>query len=204
MRPRWLAVIIGVTFALILFSSAPNQVLAAESPKERVQNVMTRILDVIKDESLSAGSKKTLMREITLTLLDVEETAKRALGRHWSALTMEQRREFTRLFTDVLERSYLNQVSELQSFNIGNARVEEGRVEVDVQVTAKKHELKTTLVLHEKAGEWKVYDVRVEGVGLVNNYRTQFNKILAADYSFAYLLQRIQENVDVAQGKEKK
>ena len=135
------------------------------------------------------------MRQVISARFDFAEMAKRSLGQQWQRRTAEEQAEFVKLFTDLLEDAY---VSKMESYNgekvlYTRENQDSDSVEVDTKIATKKgEEYSINYKLHQSKGEWKVYDVVIENVSLVNNYRSQFNRILA-NSSFNDLVQRIKE-----------
>ena len=108
--------------------------------------------------------------------------AKRSLGAQWQKRSPAEQKEFTKAFTDLLEGAY---VDKLESYNgekvrFVNDRQDQDHTEVSTKVVDKKgQEYSVDYRLHQVNGDWKVSDVVIENVSLVNNYRSQFNRVLA-------------------------
>ena len=156
-----------------------------------------RILKTLKDPELKAKSKESekrrLLRKITDERFDWEEMAKRSLATHWGERTPEERKEFVSLFADLLERSYMGKIEGYKNEKIvyekekidGDYAVVETNV-----VTEREVEVPINYRLHKKGSDWLIYDVSIEGVSLVNNYRTQFNNIIMSS-SYQELVKRM-------------
>jgi phospholipid transport system substrate-binding protein len=126
--------------------------------------------------------------------------AKRALGQHWQRRSAEEQRHFVRLFTDLLERSYADQIESFNGETIvyGREKQENDHAEVDTKIVTKKsEEFAVNYMLHAIEREWKVYDVVIENISLVNDYRSQFNRVLA-NSSFDEFLRKLQEKTSDA------
>ncbi|MBF8298909.1 MAG: uncharacterized protein HW395_1566, partial [candidate division NC10 bacterium] len=123
---------------------------------------------------------------------------KRSLGRYWSERTPEERTEFVRLFTDLLERAYIERVdgySGEQVVYLGES-VDGDYSEVRSKIVTKRNqEIPITYRLQKNNANWEVYDVIVEGVSLVNNYRTQFSKIIRTS-SYQGLVKKMQVKLE--------
>ncbi|MGE5311198.1 MAG: ABC transporter substrate-binding protein, partial [Nitrospirota bacterium] len=139
-----------------------------------------------RDPALKAETAKEIKRErlrgIYEQMFDEIEIAKRTLARNWNALDLAQRREFVQLFRQVLEKAYIDKIlsytNEKVAFDKENI-LAENQAEVQTRIITASKEIPISYRVIQKEGTWKVYDVIVEGVSLVQNYRTQFSEILA-------------------------
>jgi phospholipid transport system substrate-binding protein len=158
---------------------------AAGAPTEQLRTQVDRVLKLLDDSTLKAPDKarerRTAVRKVADEIFDFGETAKRSLGRHWAARTPEEREEFVKLFGDLLERSYISKI-ELY----GGEKIQYVADKIDGETAVVQSKLLTKgggevpieYRMHKKGERWLVYDVVIEGVSLVANYRTQFNKII--------------------------
>jgi len=143
-------------------------------------------LEVLRDPKLKADSAKEIKKEklrlIYNQLFDDVELSKRTLARNWNNLNIEQRKEFVVLFRQVLEKAYIDRILAYTDEKIVFERevpVSATQAEVQTKVVTASKEIPITYRVLLKEGAWKVYDVVIENVSLVLNYRTQFNDILA-------------------------
>jgi phospholipid transport system substrate-binding protein len=128
-----------------------------------------------------AAERRQAVRKIANEIFAWDETAKRALARHWQGRTEVQRQEFVKLFGDLLERSYIARIE-----NYGGEKISYLSDSVDDEtamvrtriVTKQGSEVPVDYRMLRRGDRWLVYDVVIEGVSLVSNYRTQFNKII--------------------------
>ncbi len=138
------------------------------------------------------------MRKIALEIFDFPEMARRSLGRHWQTFSEKQREEFTALFADLLERSYASRIENYGGERISyvNERIDGDTATVVTRIISKTGtEVPVDYRLLKKGDRWLVYDVNIEGVSLVSNYRTQFNKILQTS-GYDDLIQRLKSKQD--------
>jgi phospholipid transport system substrate-binding protein len=139
------------------------------------------------------GDHAAEIRKLAQSLFDFEETARRTLGPHWSARTPEERREFVGLFTDLLERAYVRRIDDgaggTVTYTAESIDGDEATVRTRV-VTKQGTEIPLDYRMHRKNGRWLVYDVNIEGVSLIANYRTQFNKVIQTE-SYDALVRRL-------------
>jgi phospholipid transport system substrate-binding protein len=181
MRNRLLAAIAAVvSVATPAVAGAPTEAL-----KQRVDRVV-----VLLEQS---GDQRAELRKIAEEIFDFEETSRRALGPHWNARTPEERREFVRLFTDLLERTYVGRIESGRGGKVlytgesvdGNEATVRTRL-----VTLQRTEIPVDYRMLMKDGRWRVYDVSIEGVSMINNYRSQFNSVIQSD-SYPALVERL-------------
>lgn len=195
----WLIGIIFLTF------SVPA---AAGPATDQTRMTVDKVLSILKNPSLQSNPKqrRDLLRETIYPRFDFTEMAKRSLGSHWSRRSPEEQREFVKAFTELLETSYLDKIESFNGDKVTYTREqqEQGDVEVFTKVVSKKNEeFSINYKLHSAGGEWKVYDVVVEDISLVNNYRSQFNRILA-NASFDELLRKLQQKTPEFKGPVKR
>jgi phospholipid transport system substrate-binding protein len=175
----------------------------AGAPTDQLKASVDQIVRVLEDPGLRvqarARDRRAAIRKEAEVVFDFTETAKRALGRHWQGLSEKDRQEFTRLFTDLIERAYISKIERYSGERITYAgeSVDAGLATVRTRfVTKQGTEVPVDYRMHERGDRWLVYDVSVEGVSLVNNYRTQFDKIIQSS-SYAELVRRMKA-ADVA------
>ncbi len=180
---------------LLLFTLAGHRMVWAGVATEQIRDTVDRVVAVIQDPSFKAPNKQTerreRLRQVIGARFDFNEMAKRSLGPNWQRRTAEEQREFAGLFTALLEKAYADQIEAFHGDKIvfGRERLEQNYAEVESKiVTAKRDEFTVNYKLIGADGDWKVYDVVFGDVSLINNYRSQFNRILAKG-SFTDLLQ---------------
>ncbi|HEY3068464.1 MAG TPA: ABC transporter substrate-binding protein [Methylomirabilota bacterium] len=173
---------IGVVLTLLLAVTLPRASWAgapADQLKSRVDEVI-RILSTT--ESKRPADRRAAVRKIADQIFDWEETAKRSLGRHWKDRTPQEREEFVQLFTGLLEQSYIGKIDSYggEKVKYGGDTIEGDEAVVRTNIiTPQGSEIPVNYRMVRREGDqWKVYDVVIEGVSLVANYRSQFNKII--------------------------
>jgi len=173
---------VAVVLALVVVPvTAARAGQATDQLKVQIERVVKAIDDPeLKKESRALDRRKNV-RKIAEDIFDFGETAKRSLGRHWLARSLAEREEFTGLFADLLERSY---ISKIELFNgeriqfVGDSADGDQAVVRTKIVTKQGTEIPVDYRMLKKGDRWLVYDVIIEGVSLIANYRTQFNKII--------------------------
>jgi phospholipid transport system substrate-binding protein len=188
--------------ALILYGiaslvfSGPS--FAQGGPMPQVKVTVDRVLEILRDPSLKGPDKEEARRkklkEAIYPRFDFLEMAKRSLGPHWRNRTPKEQEEFVDLFSDLLELSYANKLESYtdQEVTYTKEEVEDKFGVVATKIVSKKENLDIPIdyKLMLRDGQWKVYDVVIEGVSLVSNYRSQFNRIIQTS-SYAELVQKM-------------
>jgi len=168
---------------LLILSTAPA--IWAATAQEQLKGAIDRVVSTLDDPTMKgegkAADRRAAVRKIANEIFDFAEIARRSLGRYWQPLSEPQRSEFVGLFGDLLERSY---ISKIETYG-GEKIVYSGeRMDGDLAVVSTKiitkngTEVPIDYRLFRRGDNWKVYDVNIEGISLVSNYRTQFNKII--------------------------
>jgi phospholipid transport system substrate-binding protein len=167
----------------------------AGEPLDKIRVTVDDVMDIIANKNLDPQQRHTQIRQAVLKRFGFDEMAQRSLGQHWRTLTPQQQREFVELFTDLLERSYINRIESYRGGRQGVRYTKEDisgdNAAVDTEIRSERGEPAAVeyRLLH-KDNDWKVYDIIIEGVSLVNNYRTQFNTIIMKD-SYAGLMKQM-------------
>jgi len=169
--------------ALALFAFA--QGAWAATATEQLKSAIDRVLATVDNPALKGNGKiverRAAVRKIANEIFDFTEIARQALGRHWSPLSEAQHTEFVGLFEDLLERSYLSKIELYGGEKIvyGGERLDGDVATVGTKILTKNGtEVPVDYHLSRHGDRWMIYDINVEGVSLVSNYRTQFNKII--------------------------
>jgi len=188
-----------VSIAMLVLSWAVP--VWAGVPTEKVKETADKIIAIVSDPSLKEPAKEAQRRErIRRTvdeMCDWEEMSRRSLGRHWAQRSEQEKKEFVHLFGQLLERTYIDKVEGYsgEKVNYVGERIDGDYAEVDVKVVTKKNtEIPVMYKLKTRDQKWWVYDMVIEGVSLVNNYRTQFSDILAKS-SYEGLVKKLKEKV---------
>jgi len=197
---RWIA---GIFFMLIMIAVA--SVSMAGGPTEAIRETTDKIIAILTDPSLKGPDQEPerarQIRKAVDERFDWEEMSMRTLARHWKDRSQSERSEFIRLFGSLLERTYLEKVESYSGEKVlyGDEKVEGDYGLVTVKIITKQDtEIQVQYRLKTKGAAWLVYDISIEGVSLVNNYRKQFSSILARS-SYNDLVEKLRSKVE---GKE--
>ena len=180
--------------AMLLLAGSP----AWAGPTDQLREYTDQVIKVLDDPALARQDRRAAVRKIAHEAFDVTETAKRVLARHWQARTPAEREEFTQLFADLLERTYIARINEY-----GGERIRYVGESMDGELATVRARIMTrtgTEVPVEsrmvRRGErWLIYDVLIENVSLIANYRSQFDRIVRAN-SYEDLIRRLKHKRD--------
>ena len=175
---------------------------SAGVPTEQIRVTVDQVLRILKDPALNAASAKEARRsELTKAILprfDFEEMAKRSLGAEWRRRTPAEQEEFIGLFTELLKNSYVESIESYRGEKVIYRSESQDGAYADVGtkvINDRGEEFTIDYRLNLEGSEWKVYDVIIENISIVNNYRSQFSRILGRS-SFAELLRTIRDKVN--------
>jgi phospholipid transport system substrate-binding protein len=192
-----------VAAAPLLTVGAPAR---AESPKQTIQRINNKITKLLRQKVKkgSAAEKKMKddVKKAVNTLLDFEELARLALHKHWKERSDKERTEFVNILKDLIERNYVKQLRSNLNYKL-EYRAEKSKGEKGLVDTAVKVEkngrvteiLITYLMKKSKDGAWVVYDVVTDEVSIVNNYRSQFNRIIRKE-SYDALVKKMKRKLE--------
>lgn len=172
-----------LTILILFVFSIP---VYAGAPMATVEANVKKVLDVLRDPNLKGPSaketKKAKLRVIYKGMFDEVEFSRRTMARNWTKLSPAQQTEFIVLFEQVLEKSYVDKILSYtdQKIEFYKENILSGsQAEIQTKIVTSSNEIPIFYRVILKDGKWRVYDVVVENVSLVQNYRTQFNDILA-------------------------
>lgn len=172
-------------FHLIVFLILPLSLFAG-IPLNTVEGHVNNVLNVLRDPALKGDkakkAKKEKVRAISEKMFDFNELSKRTLGMNWKSLNPDQQKEFIELYKDILEDVYMDRITSYTDEKVAFQKeimLSDDTAEVQSNIITKKAEIPIYYRVILKDGEWRVYDVIIEGVSLIKNYRSQFREILA-------------------------
>lgn len=193
--PRWtitFLMFVLTAFALPVSAELPGPSQNIRSAIDQVKLIVTSERTKLTDEALDAK-----LKVIIEPMFNFEEMSQRSLGAYWGKASPEEQKEFVQLFSDLLARTYLKRIKrnaeDSQIIQL-NENVEGDKATVRSVVRSAGEDVKVDYrLIHEKTG-WRIYDVIIENVGLVSNYRNEFPAIVRKD-GFAGLIKRLREKV---------
>jgi len=185
MLSKILKTIVAVLWAGALLMPAPA---AAASAREMVETQVNKVLKALAEPEFKnqpSDAKIVKIRSIVNEIFDYTELSKRTLGREWTKFNAPQQTEFVKLFSDLLEKTYADRLLSYSDERVvfeKESMLREGQAEVTSNVlTADGKKIPLDYRLIQKDGNWRVYDVIIEGISLVKNYRDQFRDIMTKD-----------------------
>jgi phospholipid transport system substrate-binding protein len=188
---------------LISFAVQPGNAIGG-APTEQIKGAVEKVTMLLKDPKLQGDAKKKELREAVFPQFDFTEMARRSLGSHWQRRSADEQREFVRLFTDLVENAYMTNLEGYQGEKvvIGGEKQDKEFAEVDTKIISKKgDEFAVNYKLHQAGNAWKIYDVVIENISIVNNYRSQFNRVIAQS-SFDDLFRKMKDKQFETAGKK--
>jgi phospholipid transport system substrate-binding protein len=194
---RWRTIAL-LTMSIVALSVVPGY---AGPPTEAVKTTIDEVLRIVRDQDLKRKDKvderRHLLEKVVEARFDYAVMSRRALGAPWNQLTDQQKQEFVDLFRTLLTNSYADKIETYSGEGVQylNERTEKEYAEVRTKVLSGKTEIPLDYRLINKAENWRVYDVVVDNISLVNNYRGQFTKILRAS-SYSDLVDQLRKKSD--------
>jgi phospholipid transport system substrate-binding protein len=194
MTSHALSILAALATVVGLFVAAPAR---AGVPTDQLRAQIDLVIKTVDDPTLKqsgkAAERRAAVRKIANETFDFQEMARRALARHWQPRTSAEREEFVKLFADLLERAYVSRIENYEGEKIayngdtidGDAALVKTKI-----VTKQGTDIPVDYRMLKRSERWLVYDVVIEGVSLINNYRTQFNKIIQTS-SYQALVDRM-------------
>jgi phospholipid transport system substrate-binding protein len=171
----------------------------AGEPTDLVRQITDQVLKILEDPQFQApnrhAERQERLHKIAEQVFDWQEMARRALAVHWRERTPQEQQEFVRLFRDLVEGTYINRlesaIQEKREIQYVGEQVDGSRAVVKTNVvTRRNQQVPIEYRLQKADGRWLIYDVLVEGISLVNNYRSQFNRIITSS-SYNDLVQKM-------------
>jgi phospholipid transport system substrate-binding protein len=192
----------NLVFFLVIVAAAVlirPRVAAAGEPTDQIRNAINDGVEILNkarlDNQQARSETIAKLRKIVYPLFDFDEMARRSLGPHWRRLNPNQQKEFVAVFTDLLENTYAKNIDlyDGQKVAYTGETIDQDFAEVHTKLLGKKGDsYAVDYKLLRAGGKWRVYDVVAEGISLVNNYRSQFNRVMA-NSSFDELIRKMKE-----------
>jgi len=195
----------NLVLAILLISTTAHAGLATDQIKATVDKALVVLRDPKLKPAAKLKERREQLKQILFSRFDFTEMAKRSLGANWRRRTPQEQEEFVRLFTDVLERAYAEIIESYSDEKIVylNERIDAEYADVNSKIfTGKGQEYTINYKAHLVGNEWKVYDVVAENISLVNNYRSQFTRVITKD-SYEELVRRLKDKGEFAGAPKK-
>ena len=195
---RTLSLVCAVLILLGATNIPGSQPPAKNTPTEAMRATVGQALEILQDQELRKSERTnervTRLKKIADSRFDYGEMAKRSLGSQWDKLEEKAQQEFVDLFTELLTTTYVEKIHDYSGEEVTflSERLEGNHAEVKSIMVGKKSEIPLDYRLMIKGDDWKAYDVVVDGISLVRNYRQQFAAILRSS-SFEQLVKTLRE-----------
>jgi phospholipid transport system substrate-binding protein len=182
----------------VLFTGIGTNPAYAGEATDAMRGTIDEVLRILAEKELKqpakANERRQLLEKVVGERFDYQEMSRRSLGASWNSLLDKDKQEFVSLFQTLLVNTYADKIESYTGDGVQylNERNEKEYAEVRTKVLTGKTEIPLDYRLIRKASEWRVYDVVVDGVSLVNNYRGQFSKILR-NGSYADLVEQLRK-----------
>lgn len=174
-------ILLALTASIVMVS------VAWANPIDEVKKTVDEVVRIVADKEMKRNEvkRRQALKKAISVIFNYSEMAKRSLGKHWSVRTAAEKKQFADLFATLLENSYAGKIESYNNEKIVYIKEymedDEHSVVKSKVVTAARDEFSLDYHLLKQDGKWMVYDVIIEGVSLVSNYRSQFNKIITAN-----------------------
>ena len=188
------------TFFFILNLIRPVTAADVPDPTEQLHPLVDRIVTILTDKNLQGEENCMIRRQKVMDAVyerfDFTEMSKRVLGSQWRELSDKKQKEFSDLFTTLLEHAYIGKIENYsnQKVEFRDQRIKNDRAEVKTDIIDGEKVIPVSYIMMLKGSEWMVYDIVVEGVSLIRNYMEQFKEILRKD-GYDSLLTQLREKV---------
>jgi len=200
-RWSWGGVATGMACLLLLLGWVAVQPAAAGGATDAIKGTIDEALTIIRNKELKhpgrTEERRQRLEQVVGDRFDYQEMSRRALGAPWNTLSDKDKQEFVALFRTLLTNSYADKIESYSGEGVQylNERTEKDYAEVRTKVLTGKTEIPLDYRLVIKGTDWRVYDVVVDGVSLVNNYRGQFSKIIRSS-TYADLVDQLRKKSD--------
>ena len=185
-------------FAALVLLCMATASWAAPSPTETVRTTIDEVLRILRDpnwkQPVRFAERRKLLEHIIGSRFDYSEMSKRTLTIHWARLSPAERKEFVELFAAFLSANYADKIESYSSEEVlyVSERISDGYAEVSTKIASGEAEYPLDYRLLFRSDEWYVYDVIIDGVSLVKNYRSQFDRIIRSG-SYADLVDKMRK-----------
>jgi phospholipid transport system substrate-binding protein len=185
---------VGLTLLLGLLLLSPAA--AASTPTQDISRTVDEVLTILRDPQIKGQLRREKLSALVRARFDFETMAQFTLGKYWRSASATEKQQFIGLFSDLLEETYVGRVDAYsnEAVNYGAEKIEGDRAEVATSVRSGNIDIPIHYRLTRKGGEWFVYDVLIEEVSLVKNYRSSYGEIIRKE-GFAKLLERMADKL---------
>lgn len=191
-------------FYLFLFLFVSCVAWAESVAMSQLRTSVDAVIEVLQQKDVPFEQRRDRVSAIVRARFDFETMARSALGPNWNSLDAKQQQHFTQLFTELMEATYMGRIDEYRDEKVSFVKEQErqGRVTIDTQIFSSGTSIPISYRLVSKEGEWLVYDVVIENVSLVRNYRSTYGELFTSE-GYAGLVDRMEKKVsELRSGKD--
>jgi phospholipid transport system substrate-binding protein len=179
-RPIVLTLSVGLIF--VAGALAPVRSASTPDPMQQTKEAIDQVLAVLRDRQTPIQQRRRELHRLAIEHLDFTDMARSSLGYHWRDLDDDQRKQFTQMFTAFMEESYLDKIQDYSNFDVKVFRKislgpDSAEVFADV-IQEGREPIHLLFSLRRENGQWMIYDVAIDNVSMVANYRNQFNRVI--------------------------
>jgi len=195
-RPALRHALTGITAIIVLAGGVAP--MAAGTATESIKSTIKQMFGILNDEGLKAPGRteerRQQLEQVIGNRIAYDEMAKRSLGPQWTQLNDEERQEFVRLYAQLLRDTYSSRFDRYSDEKVEflQETLQGDYAEVRTRLTSSKFTLDVDYRMLQRAGDWRVYDIVVDGISLVHSYREQFTKIIRT-YSYQELVTKLMQ-----------
>jgi phospholipid transport system substrate-binding protein len=190
-------------FVVILVFSIVSPSSASSGPTDQVRITVDGVMDILKDKTLDEEARRERLSSLIRKRFDFKAMSQRALGINWKKATQEEKEKFVKLFSDLLEATYIGRIEAYSDERVEyiKEKVEKNRAEVDTHIVTKSVEIPMRYKLILRGEEWLVYDVVIEEVSLIRNFRSTYREIVKKE-GFSGLLAKMENKINKLDNSE--
>ncbi|MGB5717061.1 MAG: ABC transporter substrate-binding protein [Gammaproteobacteria bacterium] len=191
LKKFFLTLVTGFTLAFTAMS------LAASSPTDMVRISVDAVLVILDNEQLNYEDKRSQIGVIVQERFDFRAMSQRTLATNWSKTTDEEKEKFIDLFSQLIENSYVGKIDSYTNERVDypGEKVSGRKAVVETLIITSSADIPVDYRLYQKGDQWLVYDVIIEGISLISNYRSTYQEIMKKE-GFDGLLAKMREKID--------
>ncbi len=171
--------------------------LAGNSPTDDIRASVDTIISILNDEQLDHAGKRSKITTVVYKRFDFRAMSQRTLATNWKNTTAEEKNKFVDLFSKLIENSYIGKLDSYtnEKVNYTGEKVDGKKAVVETLIITTSADIPVDYRVYRKDGEWLIYDVIIEGVSLISNYRSSYQEIMKNE-GFEGLLAKMQAKID--------
>jgi phospholipid transport system substrate-binding protein len=190
----WLNRVLLIICGTLIFSVP--QAVYATSPLDQIRTVVDQVIEVLRQDELQSEARRKVLSELIRSRFDFYIMSQRTLGQHWKKATTEEQAEFVSLFSDLLEASYTGRIEAYTDETVvyNSEKIDGSRAVVATVVQSNNAEIPIDYRMVKQGNDWFVYDVLVEDISLIKNYRSTYGEIVRKE-GYAGLFERMRKKI---------